>query len=258
MRSVKSVRSARPARSTGPATSGRPAGFRGTGRRAVSRRRYLRRRWIALGAAVAVLGVTYLVVFTSLFGVRSVEVFGVGTIPPDSVRAAAAVEPGTPLVRLDTGEVRDRVAALPKVFSVEVARSFPSTVEITVVERVPVAVMVAQDGGHLIDGTGLDYEVVEVIPPGVPELVVSVARPDDPATTAAVTVLAVIPPQLRAQVVKVSAATPGNVRLNLADGRLVKWGGAEGSERKAAVLAPLLTRPGKVYDVATPEFPTVS
>jgi cell division protein FtsQ len=223
-----------------------------------SRHSYLRRRWIALAVVLGVLGTAYLVIFTSMFGVRTVEVSGVTTIPADTVRAAAAIELGTPLVRLDTEEVRARVAALPKVFSVEVSRSFPSTVEIAVVERAPVAMVTAADGVHLIDGTGLDYEVVKQALPGLPELTVDQVRPDDPATRSAVAVLAAIPQQLRAQLVKITAKTAGNVQLSLADGRLVKWGSAESSERKAAVLAPLLTRPGKVYDVATPEFPTVS
>jgi cell division protein FtsQ len=223
-----------------------------------SRRNYLRRRLIALAAVVTVLVIAYLVVFTSLFGVHTVEVTGTRTIPPEAVRTAAAIEPGTPLVRLDTGDVMARVAALPKVFSVEVSRSFPSTVEIAIVERTPVAMVTAADGVHLVDGTGLDYEVVKQPPPGVPELAVEQARPDDPPTRAAVAVLAAIPQQLRAQLVKITAKTAGNVQLSLADGRTVKWGSADSSERKAAVLAPLLTRPGKVYDVATPEFPTVS
>jgi cell division protein FtsQ len=223
-----------------------------------SRRSYLRRRWIALAVVVSVLGIAYLVVFTSLVGVHTVEVSGTKTIAPETVRTAAAIELGTPLVRLDTDAVTARVAALPKVFSVEVSRSFPSTVEILVVERTPVAMVTAADGVHLVDGTGLDYEVVKQAPPGLPELVVEKVHPDDPPTRAAVAVLAAIPRQLRAQVVKITAKTAGNVQLSLADGRTVKWGSAESSERKAAVLAPLLTRPGKVYDVATPEFPTVS
>jgi cell division protein FtsQ len=223
-----------------------------------SRRSYLRRRWIALLVVLSVLGIAYLVVFTSLFGVHTVEVSGTKTIPQETVRTAAAIEPGTPLVRLDTEEVKARVAALPKVFSVEVSRSFPSSVEIVVVERTPVAMVTAADGVHLVDGTGLDYEVVKQAPPGVPELAVEQARPDNPPTRAAVAVLAAIPQQLRTQLVKITAKTAGNVQLSLADGRLVKWGSADSSERKAAVLAPLLTRPGKVYDVATPEFPTVS
>jgi cell division protein FtsQ len=222
------------------------------------RRRYLRRRWAALGTAVGIVAIGYLVFFTSLFGVHSVEVLGVRTIPADTVRSAAAIEPGTPLVRLDTEAVRGRVAMLPKVFSVEVSRSFPGTVEISVTERGPVAVAPATDGAHLIDGTGLDYETVKQRPAGLPELAVSTIRPDDPATRAAVTVLAAVPQQLRAQLVQVTAKTPGDVQLTLADGRLVKWGSSADSARKAAVLAAVLTRPGKVYDVATPDFPTVA
>ena len=72
------------------------------------------------------------------------------------------------------------------------------------------------------------------------------------------TVLGAIPDQLRERVVELSARTPGDVQLRLAGGRVVKWGDAEDNERKSAVLAPLLTRPGTTYDVATPDFPTVS
>jgi cell division protein FtsQ len=226
--------------------------------RPASRRRYLARRWVALAVVLGLLGVGYLVLFTSVFGVRSVDVVGVRTIPAEAVRAAAAIDPGTPLVRLDTEEVAARVAALPKVFAVEVSRSFPSSVEIAVTERTPVAVVRAADGVHLVDGTGLDYEVVKQAPPGVPDLAVGTVRPDDPATRAAVAVLAAIPRQLREQVVTVSARTAGSVELALADGRTVRWGSPDRSDRKAAVLAPLLTRPGKIYDVTTPDFPTVS
>jgi cell division protein FtsQ len=222
------------------------------------RRRAVSRRLIVIMSVITMLAIGYLIVFTSLFGVKSVEVSGATTIPAETIRAAAAIEDGTPLVRLDTDEVRARVAALPKVFSAEVTRSFPNTVEIAIVERGPVAMITAADGVHLVDSTGLDYEIVKAPPQVLPELVVDAARPDDPATASAVSILTAIPQQLRAQLVRVTAKTPGNVQLTLADGRLIKWGSAENSARKAAVLAPLLTRPGKVYDVATPDFPTVA
>jgi cell division protein FtsQ len=221
-------------------------------------RPYVRRRWVAIAVLVTIAGLGYIVIFTSTFGARSINVVGAKTIPADTVRAAAAIEPGKPLVRLDTDEVAARVGKLPKVFSVEVSRSFPSTVEITIVERTPVAKVSSAVGVHLVDGTGLDYETVKQAPPGLPELMVTAVKPDDPATRAAVAVLSAIPQQLRAQVAAVTAKTPGNVQLTLADERTVKWGSADNSQRKAAVLAPLLTRPGKTYDVATPDFPTVS
>lgn len=246
----------RPSTRTGTRSGTRSA--RSTRSRRPTRRRYLARRWTALLVVLAVLALGYLVTFTSVLGVRSVDVFGTRDLSVDEVRRQAAIEPGTPMVRLDTDEVVARVAELPRVFGVEVSRSWPSGVEITVTERDPVAVRQLPDGVHLVDRTGLDYTTVRTRPPGLPLLRVAEVGPDDPSTRAAVTVIRAIPEQLRKKVVEVAAKTPGSVTLTLGNKRVVRWGNAEDNERKAAVLAPLLTRPGKVYDVATPEFPTVS
>lgn len=207
---------------------------------------------------LSVLAVAYLVMFTSVLGVRSVEVTGVREIPREDVLAAADIQPGTPMVRLDADEAAARVAKLPRVFEVRVERSWPSTVEIIITERSPVAVLKAGDKFHLIDETGLDYAVTKVPPAGLPTLAMSNVNPDNPATISAVTVLGAIPKQLKTQVTTVTANTPGDVQLTLSDGRVVKWGDARDNARKAAVLAAILTRPGKTYDVATPDFPTVS
>jgi cell division protein FtsQ len=227
-------------------------------RRGPTRGRYLARRWIALLAVLTVVAVAYLVMFTSVLGVRSVEVIGAKDLQEDAVLKAAAIEHGTPMVRLDADEAAARVAKLPRVHEVVVERSWPSTVEIVITERTPVAILRAGNETHLVDSTGLDYAKVTTPPPGLPTLAMTDVRPDNPATAAAVTVLGAIPPQLRTQVTTITANTPGDVRLTLADGRVVKWGNAEDNPRKATVLAALLTRPGKTYDVATPDFPTVS
>lgn len=223
-----------------------------------SRGRYLARRWIAVLAVLTVVAVAYLVMFTSLLGVRSVEVIGTREIPKADVVKAAAIEHGTPMVQLDADEAAARVAELPRVFEVVVERSWPSTVEIIVTERSPVAIRKVGAEIRLIDATGLEYTITKTAPPGLPTLAMDDVRPDNPATRAAVTVLGALPKQLKTRVVTLTAATPGDVRLTLADGRVVKWGNARDNARKAAVLAPLLTRPGKTYDVATPDFPTVA
>jgi cell division protein FtsQ len=227
-------------------------------RRAPTRARYLTRRWVAVLVVLSVLAVAYLVMFTPLLGVRSVEVTGVREIPEEDVLAAADIQHGTPMVRLDADEAAARVAKLPRVFEVRVERSWPSTVDIIVTERSPVAVLKNGNVLHLIDATGLDYAVTRTPPAGLPTLAQSNVNPGNPATIAVVTVLGAIPPQLKTQVVAVSADTPGDVRMTLSDGRVVEWGDARDNDRKAAVLGALLTRPGKTYDVATPDFPTVS
>ncbi|TDV46303.1 cell division protein FtsQ/DivIB [Actinophytocola oryzae] len=229
------------------------------GRRpAPTRARYLRRRWVAVLVAASVLVLTYAVLFTSLLGVRSVEVVGVREIPKDDVIRAADIADGTPMVRLDADEAAARVAKLPRVFEVRVERSWPSTVQIIVTERAPVAVLRAGSEIHLVDETGLDYATAATAPPNLPTLAMANVKPENPATRSAVSVLGAIPRQLRVQVTTVTAETPGDVRLTLTDGRVVKWGNADENARKAAVLGALLTRPGRTYDVATPDFPTVS
>ncbi|WP_245931315.1 FtsQ-type POTRA domain-containing protein [Actinokineospora auranticolor] len=212
------------------------------------------RRWAVLGTMAVVTVVVCLVFFTPVLGVRAIEVTGVQGLTPDEVRAAAAVESGTPLVRVDTDEVATRIRQLPRVGTVEVRRSFPGTLEVAITERTPVAVVVAHDGAHLLDAAAVDYGVLKAPPAGLPTL----DSGGEQATRGAVTVLAAIPPQLSKQVVSVTARTPSDIRLNLADGRAVKWGDSDNTRRKSAVLAALLSQEGKTFDVAAPDFPTIS
>lgn len=210
------------------------------------------------GAVTLVVALAVVVLFTPVLGVRSVEVTGTHVLTKDRVRAAAGVGHGTPMVWVDTDTVGRRVAKLPQVASVTVSRSLPATVEIAVRERSPVAVFDSAEGTRLVDGSGLPYLTVGKAPPGVPRLDLPKVSPGDPATMAAVRVVDALPGELRKKVTTVTATRQGDVRFTLADGRQVKWGTAEESARKAAVLKVLLSRPGKVYNVSSPDLPGVS
>jgi cell division protein FtsQ len=223
-----------------------------------TRRRALMRRWTVLIVFVCVLAVVYVVLFTGVFGVRTVEVEGVTGLTPDEVRNVAAVEMGQPLIRLDTDEIAARVATLPRVAKVQVERSWPTTVTVQVTERTPVGFVRRPDGVHMVDAAGVDFAVKPQPPTGLPSIEVATVKPEDPATHAVVDVLANIPQQLRDLVVGLSAQSAGSVQMALTNGRIVKWGNSADTERKAMVLAALLTRPGKTYDVSAPDLPTVS
>jgi cell division protein FtsQ len=216
------------------------------------------RRWGALAVALGLVGLVVVLLWTPVLGVRSVDVVGVRDLTGAQVRTAADVRAGTPMLRLDTLGITARVGRLPRVAFVDVSREWPSTVRITVTERDPVGVLTASDGTHLIDSTGFDYATVATPPAGLPKILLPAAAPADPRTQAVVRVLAALPTQLRAQLTAISAATPGSVTLALADGKTIRWGDADDSARKAAVLAALMTRPGKIYDVSSPELPTIS
>ncbi|MFE2751762.1 cell division protein FtsQ/DivIB [Actinosynnema sp. NPDC059335] len=217
------------------------------------RRQVVRRR---LGAILVMLVVTVVVCtvwFTPVLGVREVQVRGTVNLTADEVRAAAAVESGTPLVRVDVDAVAARVRELPRVAGVVVERAVPGTVRLTVDEREPVGVIMAPDGAHLVDVTGKDYATVAQPPAGLPEL-----RVAGDAVVAAVEVLTGIPEGLRADVLSVTADSPSDVRLALSAGREARWGSSADTPRKAAVLQVLMTRKGTVFDVSSPELPTVS
>ncbi|WP_243859306.1 cell division protein FtsQ/DivIB [Amycolatopsis arida] len=223
-----------------------------------SRRKALRRRWVALLSVLTVVGLGYVLLFTPLLSVRTVEVLGLHGLSTDQVIAAAQVPEERPMLRVDTDEIRDRVLALPGVATAEVSRSWPSTIEITITERTAIGFFDTGESLHLVDASGVAFKEVPERPEGLPELRLPRVTPDDPTTRAVTAVLDTIPGPLRERVVAAGARTPGSVELTLADGKTVRWGDAEQTERKAKVLAALLTREGDTYDVSSPELPTVS
>ncbi|MFD9665429.1 cell division protein FtsQ/DivIB [Rhodococcus sp. NPDC059968] len=221
-----------------------------------------RRPWYRRPAVMGVVGVVVVVAlglvawFTPLLSVRETDVAGATSISEEQIRQVLAVPQGQPLLRVDTEGAAQRVAAIPKVASARVQRVYPSTIRVTVTERVPVVFVDSPGGTHLFDAKAVDYEIAPP-PPGVPRLVTETPGWGDPSTEAAIEVLESMPPQLRGQVGQVAAKSISDISVTLLDGRIVVWGGTEKSERKAAVTLPLLTQPGQTYDVSSPDLPTV-
>ncbi|QRP48767.1 cell division protein FtsQ/DivIB [Amycolatopsis sp. FDAARGOS 1241] len=225
------------------------------------RKKEIRRRWVALLSVVTIVALGYLLFFSSLLGVKEVSVLGAKTVSADQLRGVAAVPVGKPMLLLDVDGIRDRVARVPDVATVDVSRSWPNTVEISVTERTAIAFFDSGPGGdgvHLVDGGGVVFKTVTARPVGLPELKLPKVSVDDPVTRAVTAVLGVIPAELRKQVTSATAQTPASVQFTLTDGKIVRWGDADKTDRKAKVLAALLTQKGKVYDVSAPELPTIS
>jgi len=199
--------------------------------------RYRRRRLAAalFGVVallvVVVLGTRVLLYDAGLANVEDLTVTGVTTVPEQAVRDAAAVSPGGPLISVDTAGIASRVAALEGVASVTVRRAWPHTVEVDVTERVPVALWQSPAGLYEVDTTGLSYRRAPDPPPALPRLTFAGVGPQDPATTAAITVLRDLTDPLRAQVATVAVAGT-QVTLGLVDDRSVRWGDPERSSTK--------------------------
>ncbi len=205
---------------------------------------------------VVITGVGLILYFTPVMSARSIVVNGIGVLSRDEVLDAAHVNPGTPLLQIDTDAIADRVAAIRRVASAHVQRDYPSALMITVVERIPVVVKDLPDGPHLFDRDGVDFATAPP-PPALPYIDVDNPGPADPATKAALAVLTALRPEVVAQVSRIAAPSVASITLTLADGRTVIWGTNDRTEEKALKLAALLTRPGRTYDVSSPDLPTV-
>jgi cell division protein FtsQ len=216
---------------------------------------------VAAVGTVALALVGWLIWAGPVLAVSSVRVDGVSILPAEQVREAAGVAAGTPLLRVDVDAVEARVAELPQVASVEVTRGWPRSVVITVVERVPVAVVGEPGRRTLVDAEGVLFDSVSGDPPdGVVQLVVDEPGPGDPATMAALTAIGALPRGLVERIAGVAAASPEDVSMVLTDGTVVEWGSAEESSAKASALEALVEQigggklePAETIDVTVPK-----
>lgn len=217
------------------------------------------RRRIALfvvaGAVVVTVLAVWLIAFSSVFGVRTIEVHGTRVLTAAEVRAAAHVGHGTPLVRVDTGAVEQRVERLSDVAAAHVHTSFPSTLVITVDERTPVGYVHTGGRYMLVDRTGDQYRAVAKRPADLPRFVVPVGTDARTTGGAVATVAAALPASLRAQVRSIQALDPRAITLVLSKGRIVQWGSADRSPDKARVLPVLLRHGVQQVDVSNPDQP---
>ncbi|TLF81033.1 cell division protein FtsQ/DivIB [Nocardia cyriacigeorgica] len=219
-------------------------------------RRWRRIRLWGLPAVCLLITVIVVAWFTPLLSVRAVQIQGLSAVPEERVRELLEIPDGQSMLRIDTAAMAARVASIPKVSTVRVQRSFPSTVRVTITERTPVLFYTSERGAHLLDAQSVEY-AIEPPPIGVPELKAGHPGSADPGTRAAVAVVTALPPALRVQVGEVAVRSISDISLRLRDGRTVLWGGADDAERKVAVVGPLLTRPGTVFDVSSPDLVTV-
>jgi cell division protein FtsQ len=217
-----------------------------------------RRRVVFIAIAVTVvlaLGGTWLVAFSSVFGVRTVEVHGVHLLTADQVRAAAGVEHGTPLVRVDTSAITRRVEKLALVESAQVSTSFPSTVVISVEERSPVGYVVRSGHIRLVDRTGTDYRAVGTPPANLPRFALPTGSDEHQTAAAVAAVAAALPARIRRQINSIQALDPDSITLVLTRDRVVLWGSAARTADKARLLPTLLKHHPNQVDLTDPDQP---
>jgi len=200
-------------------------------------------------------GVVWALLGSTLLVVRSVAVTGTNLVPVATVLAVADVQPGTPMVRVNTAEIAERVEKIRQVRSVQVVKSWPNRIVIEVLERdSAVAVAVPSGGYDLVDSYGVVVRWVAARPSRFP--LYQTATPaaslhGSPEVGLAAAVLRELPVQLRSSVVSLSVPDQ-QVQLTLANGDTVVWGDTGDAATKAQVLDILMRTDARYYDVSAP------
>jgi cell division protein FtsQ len=219
------------------------------------------RSWRAAFFAIAVTGLVAVTAWAflgpQLLVVRSIVVTGTHLVPRSEVLAAAGVRPGTPLIRVNPGQVAARIETISQVQSARVSRHWPDRVLIVISERTAALAVMAPGGGFdLVDADGVTVRWALRRPAGFPLYPAPPAGTPvtslrgNPDLAAAAAVLGVLPAWLRHTVESMTAPSPDQVTLQLPHGVTVLWGGAADAARKAQELMVLMPTHSRYYDVS--------
>lgn len=234
------------------------------------RRRRRRRALVAvLAMAVAVAAVVVLCLYSPLLAVKTITVNGNKLADTATVERALLPLEGVPLPQVTRAEVARLLKPVLQVKSFTMVTSLPSTVQVSVVERVPVALLKSGSQYWLVDPDGVRLATTST-PAKVPLPLISggpkaINTTTFPAITA---VLAVLPKSVLSKLASASASSTTAVKLQLISGQTVVWGDASQGVLKAKVLDAMLNSPPppvplgqlppppvSVYDVSTPNHP---
>ncbi len=240
-------------------------------RRIAVRRSQGRRRLMIVLAmvTVAATSVAAIVVLRSpLFEVRNIAVVGARQTQRSAIVAVAGLSKRPLMVDVDTSTIEHRLEALPWVKSAVVSKDWPSTIDMRVSERTPVA-QVSLPGRHwaLVDGTGRVLAVVGAREPGIATLggVASAVGPGGRLGAAEMEALGLakaVPVDLRASVGSIGY-TAGQLVITLAgSSTTVELGSATALDAKFDALRTVLQRVGaggvRVIDVRVPSDPALT
>lgn len=209
---------------------------------------------------------------TPLLDVDHVRVLGATNTGERAVFDALDIRHGDALLTADVAGAARALSRLPWIATADVRRSWPGTIEVRVVERVPVAAIAAVGGGWVVVDAG-GRQLAKQDAPAL-ELVRVAGRPLRHAVGTAVgdqhrgaiDLAAGLPPSLRTSVAALWPKRDGTIEATLAlpgaDGVVVRFGTTSQLEAKLVSLAAVLERVDlaavRVIDLRVPGAPALT
>lgn len=266
-------------RASGTTSSGRSGSARKTPKRTdrdrfearrleVERRRGLRRLRLVLGLAAVTSVAVAVVAFvnSSWFDVDELTVAGNERATSEAIADASGIRIGQGLLEVDLDAATRSVELVPWVGTATVSRSWTGTIEISVVERPPSAVIPAGAGFALVDDHGRQLEIVARRPDGYLPItgIEGSGVAGEPAPDAILPVVALaeaLPDDVIGRVAAI-AVIDGDIHLELLDGGRANLGDGVDLGPKLQAFETVLARVDlsclDTIDVRVPAAPVVT
>lgn len=212
------------------------------------------RRLLVVLLVVGVAAASLALLRSGLFSLDRIDVQGESQTDPVAMIAALGIQAGVPLVEIDLDEAEEAIAADPRVVSAEVGRRWPTGLEISVVERFPVAWV---DRGQGWEHLAADGVVLESGEPGPVAPRIRSTPQEERAVEAALQFVDALVAPLREGLVIDARTQELNATWN---GLFIRLGRPTDMVEKARALEVVIAdepEPGSEITLIAPERPAV-
>jgi cell division septal protein FtsQ len=216
-----------------------------------------------IGAFLLFGGGSYILGWSSLLTVRSIEVIGAPTAQAEVALLRSLDLPiGEKIARVDPRSISTRLAANNWIENSKVSRNWLNgKVEIVITPRVPVALYTEPGKPQVaLDASGKTFDLPSDLPKSLPK----VSATSVTSGLAAIKVFTELPTQFSSGIDRLSAARPTNLLIYgvfLGRDLRIIWGDGQDTDLKIKVINSLLEQPEnksiRMIDVTAPHAPIV-
>ena len=216
-----------------------------------------------IGAVAFAFGLTR----SPVFDVDEVRVLGAARTTAAEIEEAGGLAGSPQLADVKPAVVSARLAKLPWVQEAKVVRHWPGTVEVTLLERTPLATVPAAAGGWaVVDDTGRVLETTPEPQPGMVQVnAVGAPAPGErvpPSTLGALGVLDALPPSLIERVNGLTVSAEGVIDVHAQGLPIIHFGPPTAVRAKLVALTTLVARTNlkgvRAIDVRVPTAPVLT
>lgn len=202
---------------------------------------------IGLVLSVLIVGFLYRFATSQYFAISRIDIVNNQRVSGQRITELAGIKVGDNLLKVSSSKINKQLKTEPWINRTDVVKKLPSTLELRIVERLPIAILEAPNGRFLADrysiavaqANGEQLPVVRI--PGIAAVVVS-KRIDNPDFQVALNFIAGLSDRLRRELRDVTVDGQKKIMASTTDGVAINYGLLEDVNKKNYVLDVILSK----------------